>query len=101
MTEAVLHWHQANFVRVIEVDGAPSRFIIPMPWLESVSMPEGEEPFIFADNETGWVFVLRDQDEREVLHYYAEEPPWATQIRSAMSWIQQCIEHAALNGAPR
>ena len=88
MTEAILHWEEADFHRTIQVKGAPSVFILPMAYSPASELVVEEEPFIFAQPEMGWTFRLQPRP-GPYLHYYAEEPPWATQIRSAMSYMRQ------------
>ena len=88
MTEAILHWEETDFHRTIQVDGTPPVFILPMSSAPSVELEVEKEPFVFVNPEMGWTFRLRPR-EGPCLHYYAEEPPWATQIRSALSYTRQ------------
>ena len=91
MTEAVLHWE--SWVRVTEVEGAPSHVIIPIAYIDVSTVVEVES-FLPIQTETGWEFQLKYRDEElDVLHYYCIEPPWAVQIRSIMSHVKQQIEH--------
>ena len=89
MTEAILHWEEAGFHRTVQVKGAPIVFILPMTYSPSAELEVEKEPFVFAQPEMGWTFRLRSGVGDSYLHYYAEEPPWATQIRSAMSYMRQ------------
>ena len=76
--EAVLHWE--GWVKVVHLAEPLPRVIIPMPWIGAV---EGE---IRSLGDMGWEFLRDVQDEdTEVWHYICHEPPWAPQIRSAMS----------------
>ena len=81
--EAVLHWDR--WATVHQVEKPFPTLCLPLPYVQAV---ESEVP-VDIGSDAVWNFRLKGQDENDVLHYYADEPPWAPQIRAAMNYARR------------
>ena len=77
MIEAVLHWDR--WVTILQVEDDQPIVRVPIPVI--VATPDVERVTIDSG---AWRFDYRDTDENEVRHYYCDEAPWVSQIKSVI-----------------
>ena len=78
MLEAVLHWDR--WVTYLQVKDDQPIVTVPIP----VIVTTADVDRAATINSGAWEFRYRDTDENEVRHYYCDEAPWVSQIRSAI-----------------